>query len=79
MLCAKFKMHNGRTKTKEEHIKKLAHSLAADSEQKKNLKKKDKKKGTRRKKDSAYDPSSGGMTPKSPGLRQILPAHTHKI
>ena len=33
MLCAKFKMHNGRNKSKEEHIKTLAHSLTADADQ----------------------------------------------
>ena len=77
MLCAKFKMHNGRTKTKEAHTKKLAHSLVR-TPNKKNEEKRQKK-GNKKKKDSAYDPSSGGMTPKSPGLRQILPAHTHKI
>ena len=34
-LISRFRMHNNRIKFKEEQIRKLAHSLAADSELKK--------------------------------------------
>ena len=62
-------MHNSRIKFKEEQIKKLAHLLTAESELKKNFKK---KKAARRKRDECILPVQWGYDTKSSGLRQIL-------
>ena len=64
-LISRFRMHNNRVKFKEEQIKKLAHSLTADSE----LKNLQEKKGSKNQKGmGAYYLSSGGMIPKSSEL-----------
>ena len=62
---SRFRIHNNRVKFKEEQIKKLAHSLTADSE----LKNLQEKKGSKNQKGmGAYYLSSGGMIPKSSEL-----------
>ena len=51
-LICNFKMHNTRIKFKEEQIKKLAHSLTVDFKLQKLEREKDKKRATRRKRDT---------------------------